>query len=59
MDGIIHYLAITCHFVDDYITVMLNALLAVRLIILLINIGLSLLKLTTANYKLCSRDSFS
>jgi len=32
--GIIHYLTITCYFVHDYITVVLNALLAVRLIVL-------------------------
>jgi len=34
--GIIPYLAITYYFVHDYITVVLNALLAVRLIVLLI-----------------------
>jgi len=39
--GIFHYLAITCYFVHDYVTVVLNALLAVRLIFLLIIIRLS------------------
>jgi len=39
--GTIHYLAITYLFVHDYITVVLNTLLAVRLIVLLIIIRIS------------------
>jgi len=39
--GIIHYLAITCYVVHNYITVVLKTLLAVRLIALLIIIRLS------------------
>jgi len=38
--GVIHYLAITCYFVHDYITVVLNTLLVVRLIVLLISVRL-------------------
>jgi len=37
---IIHYLAITCYFMHNYITVVLNTLIAVQLIALLIIICL-------------------
>jgi len=43
--GIIHYLAITCYFVQNFITVVLKTLLAVRLIALLIIVRQSYLKI--------------
>jgi len=46
--GIIHYMAITCYFVHDYIIVVLNTLLSGRLIVLLIIIRPKLVK----NYQL-------